>query len=327
MYLNQLNPAYFALGSLLGKNINDPAVAAAGYKEPFAGSAAGWGGGATLAQALRPFPQYGDLREGNAGVGKTWYDSLQTKVERKFGDLQLITSFVWSKSLTLMTYRQIFSQGAQVQTGDSYNIADAKTYSPMDIPKSLNILMVYQLPFGRGKKFLGGSNHLVNLATGGWSISAAMQYRSSVPLEILTAGNPNGAGVLFTPITKAVYTGNGIRTGMGATDMDPNNPNSRYFNYGTNAPFVAASAYTLGSTSIYNNAVRNPYFRNENISLQKDFAIWESVKLRYRADFMNAFNRSDLGNVNVTVGNANFGRPTGPMDGQRYISMGLRLDF
>ncbi len=327
VYLNQLNPSYLSLGPLLGKLITDPAVVAAGYKEPFPGFAKGWGGAATLAQALRPFPQFGTVLDVNAGVGKTWYDALQTKVERRFGDFQMMASYVWSKSLALMTYRQIFSQGSQVQTGDSYNIPDAKSYSPMDIPHAVNILSTYQLPFGRGKKFLGGANRAVNLAVGGWSIAAAQQYRSSVPLQIVTPGNPNGSGVLFTPLTKANYTGTPIRTGMSATDMDPNNPNSRWFNYGSNAPFVAAAPYTLGTTSIYNNAVRNPYIRSENISLQKDFAIWESVKLRYRADFMNAFNRSDLGNVNVVVGNPNFGRPTGPMMNQRYISMGVRLDF
>jgi hypothetical protein len=148
-----------------------------------------------------------------------------------------------------------------------------------------------------------------------------------VPIEIQTPGNPNGAGVLFTPITKANYTGQPIRTSQGATDMDPNNPNSRWFNYGPNAPFAVAPAYTLGSTSIYNTQVRNPYFRNENLSIQKDFAIWESVRFRYRADFINLFNRSDLGGINATVGDPYFGRPTAPMDGPRIISMGLRLDF
>jgi hypothetical protein len=59
--LNQLPSSYLSLGSLLTQNINSPAVVAAGYKEPFPGFATGWGGGATLAQALRPFPQYGHV--------------------------------------------------------------------------------------------------------------------------------------------------------------------------------------------------------------------------------------------------------------------------
>jgi hypothetical protein len=327
VYLNQLPVSALSLGSLLGKNILDPAVVAAGYKEPFAGFAAGWGGGATLAQALRPFPQYGTVVDVNAGVGRTWYDSLQTKVERRFGGFQMMGSYVWSKTLSLMTYRQIFSQGSNVQAQDAYNLQDAKYYSYFDIPNVLNLLTTYQLPIGRGKKFFGSASRPVNLVIGGWSVSAAQQYRAGGLIQIQTNGNPLGSGVLFSPVTKAVATGKTIRTGQSADTMDPNNPASRWFNYGADAPYVSASAYSLGSAAMYNSEFRNPWYRSENISLQKDFQFSERIQLRYRADLMNVFNRSVLGNINGTVGNANFGRPQSPMVGQRYISMGVRLEF
>jgi hypothetical protein len=335
VFLNQLNPSVLSLGSLLGKNINDPAVVALGYKEPFPGFAKGWGGGATLAQALRPFPQYGNIYDANAGVGKTWYDALQTKVERRFGNFQLMGSWVWSKSLSLMTYRQIFTQ-TQVNTQNAYNIADGKSFQPWDYPHVVNILSVYQLPFGRGKKFASNVNRYVNLAVGGWSISAAQQYRSGSLIQIVTPGNPLGSGALFSAVTKANATGGPIRTGVSATDLDPNNPNVRWINGGAAAPFVAAPAYTLGTSAFYNNAFRNPWLRSENISLSKDFIVTESIKLQYRADALNAFNRTDFGNVNGQIGtfgangaysNPSFGRVTGPQLGQRIISMGLRLEF
>lgn len=335
VFLNQLAPSYLSLGSLLSKNINDPAVVAAGYKEPFPGFAKGWGGGATLAQALRPFPQFGNIYDGNAGVGKTWYDSMQMKVERRFGGFQLLGSWVWSKSLSLMTYRQIFTQ-TQVNTQDSYNIPDGKSYQPWDYPHVVNILSTYQLPFGRGKKFLGNVNRYANLAVGGWSLSAAQQYRSGGLVQIATPGNPLGAGALFSPVTKANATGATIRTGVAATDLDPNNPNVRWFNSGTNVPYVSAAAYTLGTSAFYDSRFRNPWYRSENISLSKDFIFTESIRLQWRADALNAFNRTDFGGVNGAIGtflpngaysNANFGRPSGPQAGPRIISMGLRLQF
>ena len=49
-----------------------------------------------------------ELLDANAGAGKTWYDALQSKVERRFGALNFIASYVWSKTLSQMTYRQIF---------------------------------------------------------------------------------------------------------------------------------------------------------------------------------------------------------------------------
>ncbi len=325
--LNQLPVSDLALGSLLGKNINDPAVKSKGYTEPFPGFAKGWGNGATLAQALRPYPQYGSIYDANAGVGKLWYDSLQTKIEHRFGSLQLEGSYVFSKNLTLMHYRQIFSQSTQVQTQDAYNINDAKTLSPLDLTHVFNLLTSYELPVGRGKKYLGSAGRFANLIVGGWVLSAAQQYRSGALIEVQTPGNPLGSGEIFSRITKAVLTGNPIQTGVSRTSLDPNNPNVRWFNYGANSPFAVAAPYTLGNASLYFEDFRNPPFFNENISIQKNFSIAESIRLQYRADAINAFNRTDFGNINGTVGNVNFGRPQGVQDGARVITMGLRLEF
>jgi hypothetical protein len=323
VYLNSLPVSALSLGSLLTKNILDPAVVAAGYKEPFPGFAAGWGGGATLAQALRPFPQYGILLDANAGAGKTWYDSLQSKVERRFGSLNFIASYVWSKTLSQMTYRQIFSQGSNANAQDAFNIPDSKSYAFEDFPHFVNILATYDLPIGKGKKFLNAVSRPVNAVVGGWTITGTGQYRSGSLIQILTPGNPLG-NLTFAPLTKANSTGSAIRTGASATDLDPNNPNVRWLNADA---WAVAPAYTLGSASYYNSQFRNPWLRSENLAIVKSFSIWESVRLTYRADMFNPFNRTDFGGINGTVGNVNFGRPTGAQLGPRNITMGLRAEF
>ena len=323
--LNQLPVSYLSLGSLLGKNILDPAVVAAGYKEPFPGFAKGWGGGATLAQSLRPYPQFGNVSDLNAGIGRMWYDSLQSKVERRFGAWQFMASFVWSKSLDLMHYRQIFSQ-TQVQAQDSYNINASKSYSPFDLPRVLNVINSYTLPFGRGRRFLNSSSRAVNAIAGGWVISDIHQYRSGGLIQVQTPGNPLGPGVIFSRVTNGNVTGNPIRTGVSRTDLDPNQ-DIRWFNSGANAPFALASPYTLGNAALYYGAFRQPPVLIDNISVVKTFALAESIRLQYRADAFNAFNRTDFGGVNGTVGNANFGRPSGVQLLPRAITMGLRLEF
>ena len=60
-------------------------------------------------------------------MGKSWYDSFQGKVERRFGDFQLSGTYVFSKTLALNTYRQIFSQ-TQVYPQDAYNLNENKSY-------------------------------------------------------------------------------------------------------------------------------------------------------------------------------------------------------
>ena len=78
---------------------------------------------------------------------------------------------------------------------------------------------------------------------------------------------------------------------------------------------------------MYDSRFRNPWSRNENIAIVKNLAIWESVRVTYRADAFNIFNRTDFGGINGTIGNANFGRPTGIQVVPRAITMGLRAEF
>jgi hypothetical protein len=326
VFLNQLPTSDLALGSLLTKSITDPAVIAAGYTPPFAGFAAGWRGGATLAQALRPFPQYGAVYEDNAGVGRLWYDALQTKVEHRFGDLNFVANYVWSKTLDVMSYRQIFNQCCTDQTQDSYNIADSKSFANYDIPHNLNILTTYALPIGRGKKYFNSWSGAADFLLGGWRITGTNQYRSGTLIQVVTPGNPLGS-TLFSPLTKAVATGAPIRTGVSATSLDPNNPNVRWFNSGASAPFAVDPAFALGNASIYYNGMRNPWIRSENLSLSKTFRFLERGTFLFRVDAFNIFNRTDFGAINGTVGNANFGRPQGAQLGPRNIDINLRAQF
>ncbi|HWQ54011.1 MAG TPA: TonB-dependent receptor, partial [Bryobacteraceae bacterium] len=217
--MNQLPTRYLALGPLLNKNINDPAVAALGYKEPYAGFATQWGTAATLGQALKPFPQYTSVSSINAGVGRSWNDSLQTKVERRFGSLTFMGHYTFAKSLGRMHYRQIFGQTGYAQ--DSYNIPDAKSYLPFDQTHVAVFMANYDLPFGKGKRFLGSSGRLIDTLIGGWSVSGIEKYVTGNLLQLGSTTNNTNIG---TQIQKANLTGKTIRTGVNRGDLDPNNP-------------------------------------------------------------------------------------------------------
>jgi len=320
IYRNQLPTSNLALRSTLTTKIADTS-----YGIPFS-SFMNWRGSATVAQSLRPFPQYLRVFEINSGVGKSWYDALQTKIERRFGALNVMGSWVWSKNLSLMTYRQIFSQGSQVQAQDAYNINDAKGFMYMDIPHFVNVIASYQLPFGKGKRYFSSAGRALDLLVGGWNIASTQQYRSGGLIQVLSATNQLDA-TIFSPVQKATPTGYAIRSGVSAGDLDPDNASIRWFNYGPSAPFANTPAYTLGTAAMYYTQNRNPWFRQENISISKAFNIWESVRFIYRADAFNVFNRTSFGNVNGTIGNVNYGRPTGPQNQPRWITMGLRMEF
>ena len=320
--LNQVNPSYLFLGPLLGQSITAPAVVAAGYKKPYAS----FPDNGTLAQALRPFPQFLNVWSRNSGQGQTWYDAATVKVTRRFGNWQFTSSYVRSKSLGLLTYRQIFSQN-QVYPQDMYNLNQAKSYLPFDLPNVFNFLSSYSLPFGKGKKFFSSSSRLVDAVIGGWTIADTHQYRSGA-LFALNCTNTLGNGVLFTDARMCNANGGQLRTGQGRTSLDPNNPNSLYFNA---APFSVPSQFSFGTSSQYNSNFRQPAVLVDNISVVKQLGVWPSgdgnkVRLQFSANAFNPFNRTNFG-VNGTVGNANFGRATGPQYGPRLITMVLRLYF
>ncbi len=323
--LNQLPVSRLSLGSLLQKRITDPEVVAAGFRKPFPNFPDNY----TLAQALRPYPQYFGVISRNAGVGRNWYDSLQVKVERRFGDWQMMAAYTWSKSLALAHYRQVFTQ-SQVWAQDNYNIRDMKSYLHFDQPHVLNILNSYDLPIGRGKRFLNVQSRWLDLIVGHWTIAAAQRYYSGNLIKV-EAPNTLGSGVLFTRFKKANVTGNPIRTGVSRTSLDPDNPSVRWFNSGDRSPFALPGQFQLGNAAIFYGDFRNPPILSENVSIQKRFKFTyagdRSVDLVYRADAFNLFNRTCFGGVVGTVGNANFGRPTAPQLSPRIITMGLRLDF
>jgi hypothetical protein len=321
--LNQLPTSRLALGTLLQRPINSPEVIAAGFTKPYAS----FPDTQSLAQALRPYPQYLGVLDRNSGIGTTWYDSLQTKVERRFGSWQLMGAHTWSKSLANNHYRQIFSQHFNVGAQDAYNPGDMKAISPFDQPHVINILNSFQLPFGKGRRFGNTDNFLMNLLIGNWTISSIQNYRSGAPIQI-TAPNTLANGVLFSRFKKANRGPDPILTGIDRTSLDPNDPSKRFFNINA---FTIPGQFALGTASTYLRDFRQPPVFEENISVSKRlrFPVTHdrTVDMTFRADAFNAFNRTNFGGVNGTIGNVNFGRTTAPQNSARAITMGVRAEF
>ncbi|MGH9845748.1 MAG: carboxypeptidase regulatory-like domain-containing protein, partial [Blastocatellia bacterium] len=133
--LNHLDPKFYALGSLLNLRIDDPQVAAAGYKSPYPNFIADWGGTATLARALRPYPHInGPVNDEYNPVGSSWYDSMQVKLDRRFGSLFAELNYTWSKALTN-------ASGSQT-SGDTTN-RNPKTTTPYS-PRVLELEKSFQ---------------------------------------------------------------------------------------------------------------------------------------------------------------------------------------
>ena len=318
--LNQVDSKHLGLGALLNRNIDDPAVTAAGFSRPYPTFTG------TLAQALRPYPQYLDVPDHYGALGRSWYDALQTTVEKRFGYMQAFVAYTWSKSLSDGSYTQT---AFQEENQDNYHRGIAeKGLLRYDIPHTVNVLWTLDLPFGPGKKWATGKNPLVSRVVGGWTLSWAGQYRSGTLLT-LQAPNTLDSGVLFTKFKKATAVRDSFRTDLSRDEFDPRNPAANQV-YERSA-FVVPGQFEFGATSRYLNNFRNPSFSNENIAIIKRTKFRQSERIplefEYSAYLFNPFNRTQFGNIQASLTAPNFGQITGPMVGPRIITMGLRLNW
>ena len=172
--LNQLDPKYLSIyGALLSAPLstalNNPLLAANGFRLPYAGYPLNL----PLSQALRPFPQYGniDMSSGGDNSGHMTYHALEASFEHRFGiGLFLLASYTFEKTLTnAADSENPFQSNGPAQ--NSYNLAAEKSVASTDTPQNLRISTVYDLPVGRGRKFLSSMPKGLEWAFGGWKVS------------------------------------------------------------------------------------------------------------------------------------------------------------
>ena len=220
---NQVHPSFLALGNLLTKPIDDSEVAAAGFRPPypdFEGS---------LAQALRPFPQYlfvgtsANLVSipllGGAQIGNSTYHSLQLKLEKQFSKgLFLLASYTWSKYITDASSSMGGFFGTTAR--DHYNRRLAKSLSPGNLPQRLAIAFNYELPIGPGKPFAENATGPVGKLLGGWHLNGVLDYASGDPITVEIAN----ALPLFNDLNLP-----DVVPGVPQT-LDANEPGAQYLN-------------------------------------------------------------------------------------------------
>ena len=180
--LNINNPSDYAL---LTSPWNSAAVQARGFKAPYAG----YPTGLTLAQMLRPYPQFGTIPTDWAAMGNSWYDSLQTKLTKRVSHgLDITMAFTWSKELQLGATSG--TAGAPA-VNDILNRDQNKYISADSQPFVLATGYTYRVPA------LGVSNRLLKYALRDWTYSGMLRYASGLPIESPLATN-NLTTTLFT---------------------------------------------------------------------------------------------------------------------------------
>jgi Carboxypeptidase regulatory-like domain/TonB dependent receptor len=346
---NTLRNENLQLGNLLFANINSPEARAAGIFPPFAGFQG------NVAQALRPFPQYGTILTDCCleNAGNSNYNAAYVKIERRFSKgLNLLASYTFSKAMTnadsALPIFATFSGGGEVQ--NPYDLKSEKAVSNQDIPHALVLSYIYELPFGEGRAFKTG-NGFIDKLIGGFQIGAVHRYQSGQPLSFCCSGGiPTYGRIRPGLVPGQEILSEAVRNGT----FDPGSPipaQREYFNraafYDVNAICLRDSAGNFVRNSPFGcrlpteplrfssmprtlSDLRSERFFNEDINILKKTRIHEEVMLEFRTEVFNLFNRVVFRRPNtfdVFAAGSNFGRVFGQSNTPRVIQFGLKLIF
>jgi len=308
--LNQVNPSYLSLGSVLLADINSPQAQAAGIQSPYPGFTG------SVAQALRPYPQYQGITSNFDECGVSEYESFQITAQKRYTQgLTFLVSYAAAKMMSNNSSGFSTFNAAPINT---YNRKAEWSIDPNDVPNSLHIAGTYELPIGPGKKLLSSKGPM-RYAVGGWQLGWVLSYSSGSPVSF-------GASNVLP-----LYNGgnrpnvvSGVNPCKSKSNFDP--AKDVMFNL---AAFTQPADYTFGDAPrAFDNCFGFPSY-DEDMNVSKYFKFTEKVSLQFRAEYFNVFNRVVFsgGNSSYSPGNQTFGLVSGQANNPRTGQLGLKLNF
>ena len=259
-------------------------------------------GNYTNLQAATPYPHFGTINIYES-LGKDWYNGLQLKLERRF-----VRGFTYLFSYAFSRDISEFGNDTTAQPTPYAPAHYDQGVSPNQRRNILTISGIYELPYGKGKKFGSNLNPVLNAVLGGWQISALYQFTSGAPLTPVWTGATLG-------------NGNNARPNIAGDPILSNPTAADWFNL---AAFTKPANYTFGNSAP--GTIIGPSLHDLDTGLFKNFVIREQKYLQFRWEMFNAFNEVNLGNPAVTLGVATAGLITSA-GSPRNMQMGLKFVF
>ncbi len=302
----------------------------------------------TVGQALLPFPQFCDKLQGlNENHGSSIYHSFQLKFEKRYSQgLYMLVAYTNSKLLTNAadnTQRDASTWNASQGVISPFEERRNRSLAPDDVPQTLSAAFVYELPLGRGKRYLH-DNGAVDRLAGGWQISPIIRYSKGTPLWIRSDAcltSYTGQGCLPALISGAnpfLQDPNSFDPGKGPLlNVAAFEPLTSFEPAGACRGCTGVFGYTGKGPRIF--GFRGPNYKNVDFAITKNTKLNERLNFIFRAEFYNAFNTHlfvDDSNFNIAGNNGafdfhinspNFGGWTGNVSAPRRIQLGARIEF
>lgn len=273
----------------------------------------------TIAQR-RPITGY-DFIQVSWGGGFSNYHGLQMKLEKKYAaGFYLLNSFTWSKAMDNAAGHLEAFNGDNSRV-NFRNLAAEKALGSYNQPVNNTTTAVWEVPYGKGRRWGSSVNPFVDAILGGWRITGINTMASGQPVNITYAA-PSAFQVSSAPSYRPNYVG-------GSLYPDSRTPNVWFNKAALSAP---STATPNDPSSPFGNLGRN-VGRTEAIfnfdgGAHKDFRLpWEQSRLEFRAEFFNLFNTTNLGAPQGNVLANNFGTITGLSSPARQIQFALKFVF
>jgi len=273
-------------------------------------------------QARRPISTFGPITWLDP-AGDNDYNGLSARFEHRFSNgLYFLNSFTWSKALG--DSEQALEYYAGYYEANPQNIRDLQAErgpSSFDV-KLINVTsLVYELPFGKGRKYASNMKPVFDAVLGGWELNNINTANTGTPLN-----------VFYGPSTANDVTGlsNDYRgqaflrpdvSGSAVSQTTSQMINGYFAGYAFTTPPASAPFGNLGR-----NAFRAPGLEQWDLAADKKFRITERIGLQLRSEFFNVLNHTNFGVPDTKTTDAAFGtiRQTYPA---RQIQFGLKAMF
>jgi hypothetical protein len=305
----------------LNMNVNAPS-ACAGGPTPVAGYTLGCGPGGQWFNAPYQGNQFINISNITDGA-RARYDGLLIRAETKSArhGLYALLSYTWSRTFDSgMADGDGTTPGAQFWPLPNTQRADWGL-SQLNLNDQFTASVLYELPFGKGKRFGGDWNSVENGVFGGWQVNVIEKATSGFPLFLVDSNNQSGVN----------FEWNGTPLNRPDQICNPKLSHPTVSEWFNTSCFVAPPVGELGNAS--RAPVSGPRFVNTDFSAFKNFRIGESYNIQFRSEFFNLFNHAQFGLTGNGVfmqdinSPSTFGVVNETVNNPRVIQFALRLDF
>jgi carboxypeptidase family protein len=254
-------------------------------------------------------------------IGHGTYDAMQLEVKKRYtGGLSYQVAYTYSKSLDEGSSGWFGVEGNSLT--DPYNITGSRGPSGFDLTHTLAVNTIYDLPLGKGRRFLI-HNSALNYALGNWQVNGIFSARSGLPFNVYYGASDwaNTGNVSWNQYERANLVGD-PHSGT-CPNGSPVGSQSCFFN---TSAFVAPPRYTFGNSG--RDSMRSARYWNLDASVFKQFPFGETRRFEFRAEAFNLFNTVIFGRPGNDITNlSNFGKVNGAANSARQLQFGAKLLF